>query len=135
MLRIPQGEGIRFDGGIREGQAITPAFDSMLAKLIVLGATREEAAQTLERALRDLVLLGVQTNIDYLSRVVRHPEFLAGRLDTDFLPRYARDLASTPPPAVEMAAVALAALMTDDNFRRSAFDVPEPHATMGHWRN
>jgi acetyl/propionyl-CoA carboxylase alpha subunit len=135
VLRVPQGPNIRFDGGIREAQAITPAFDSLLAKLIAHGETREEAVQTLHQALCDLVLLGVQTNIDYLARLVRHPEFLAGRLDTDFLARHAEDLASAPPAAIEVAVAALTALLGDEDFRRSAYEVPEPHATIGYWRN
>ena len=74
LLREPVGEGIRIDSGIREGQAVTPAFDSMLAKLIASGTTRTEACGRLARALADTALLGVATNIDYLARIVAHPE-------------------------------------------------------------
>src|SRR6202012_5696767 len=67
-LRSPSGEGGRLDAGIRGRQAVTPAFDSMLAKLITYGATRDEAAKRMEKALSDLVVLGVPNNIDYLAR-------------------------------------------------------------------
>ena len=134
VLRVPEGGNVRFDGGIREGQTITPAFDSMLAKLIAYGETREQAAQVLERALGDLVLLGVATNIDYLRRLVRHPEFLAGRLHTGFVVRHAQDLVASL-TTEESAAAVMAALLNDDDFRRAAFEVPEPHATIGCWRN
>jgi propionyl-CoA carboxylase alpha chain/3-methylcrotonyl-CoA carboxylase alpha subunit/acetyl-CoA/propionyl-CoA carboxylase biotin carboxyl carrier protein len=106
----------------------------MLAKLVAFGATRAAAASTLQQGLHELVLLGVPTNIDYLARVLRHPQFLAGQLHTAFLVQYAQDL--LPPEAPEQAAAAtLAALLTDADFRHAAFDVPEPHATIGAWRN
>jgi propionyl-CoA carboxylase alpha chain/3-methylcrotonyl-CoA carboxylase alpha subunit/acetyl-CoA/propionyl-CoA carboxylase biotin carboxyl carrier protein len=135
ILRVPRGENIRFDGGIREGQPITPAFDSMLAKLIAYGPTRAAAAKTLEHALHELVILGVPTNTDYLARIMRHPEFLAGRLHTGFLATHAADLTAPPPKQEEQAAASIAAALTDADFRRVAFDVPEPHASIGHWRN
>ena len=134
MLRAPQAPNVRFDSGICVGQAITPAFDSMLAKLVAFGATRAAAATTLEQALQELVLLGVPTNIDYLARVLKHPQFLAGRLHTAFLAQYAQEL--LPKEVPQQAAVAtLAALFADQDFRRAAFEVPEPHATIGEWRN
>jgi propionyl-CoA carboxylase alpha chain/3-methylcrotonyl-CoA carboxylase alpha subunit/acetyl-CoA/propionyl-CoA carboxylase biotin carboxyl carrier protein len=134
VLRIPDGPGIRFDGGIRAGQAVTPAFDSLLAKLTAHGETRAAAARALERALQELVLLGVPTNIDYLARVVRHPQFLAGQLHTAFLTEHARDLLPGERPD-EAAAAALVGLLSDPDFRRAALEVPEPHATIGPWRN
>ena len=135
VLRLPEGERVRFDGGIREGQPVTAAFDSMLGKLITWGASRAEAAATLERALRETVILGVATNVDYLARIMSHPEFLAGRLHTGFLAANASDLAALPLSAGEEAAIAIAAALTDIDFRCVAFEVPEPHASIGYWRN
>jgi propionyl-CoA carboxylase alpha chain/3-methylcrotonyl-CoA carboxylase alpha subunit/acetyl-CoA/propionyl-CoA carboxylase biotin carboxyl carrier protein len=134
VLQVPQGTGVRFDGGIRVGQAITPAFDSMLAKLAVHGATRAEAAARLAGALADLTLLGVPTNIDYLRRVVMHPQFLAGHLHTGFLAQHAAVLRAVELPA-EAAAAAVAALLAEPAFRQAAFGVPEPYATIGAWSN
>ncbi len=135
VLRVPEGEHVRFDGGIRQGQPVTPAFDSLLAKLIAWDTTRGAAAEALERALNDLVILGVPTNVDYLSRVVRHPEFLAGRLHTGFLTEYMADLAGAETSPEVTTVVAIAAAMADVDFRRAAFGIPEPHASIGHWRN
>jgi len=126
---------VRFDAGIVEGQAVTPAFDSMLAKLITFGATREEAAKRMEKALSDLVMLGVPNNIDYLARIMRNPEFLAGKLHTGFLPQEADRLIAPDPTAEEQIAAVLAAAFLDVDFRRIAFDIPEPHASIGFWRN
>ncbi len=134
VLEAPQGANVRFDGGIRVGQAVTPAFDSMLAKLIVHGASRAEAAGRLESALADLTLLGVPTNIDYLRRVVTHPQFLAGQLHTGFLTEHAAELKPVARPT-EAAVAALAALLSEPQFRQAVFAVPEPHATIGPWRN
>jgi acetyl/propionyl-CoA carboxylase alpha subunit len=135
VLRLPESENVRFDGGIRAGQPVTAAFDSLLGKLIAWGPTRAEAAATLEHALRETVILGVPTNVDYLARIMQHPEFLAGRLHTGFLSAYASELVSPPPSAGEEAAVAIAAAFTDVDFRRVVFEVPEPHASIGYWRN
>jgi acetyl/propionyl-CoA carboxylase alpha subunit len=135
LLRVPQGPDIRFDGGIREGQAVTPAFDSMLGKLIVRAQTRAEAVAAMKFALRDTVVLGVPTNIDYLARVMDHPEFMAGRLHTGFVVEHAGELAGSPAPAQERVAAIIAAAFDDMDFRRAAFGVPEPYASMGGWRN
>jgi len=134
VLRVPQGPQLRFDGGIGVGQTVTPAFDSLLAKLIAHGDTRGEAAHSLERALRDLVLLGVPTNIDYLARLLRHPQFLAAELHTGFLEAHAAELREGGGGADAVAA-ALVALLADVDFRRAAYEVPEPHASIGEWRN
>jgi acetyl/propionyl-CoA carboxylase alpha subunit len=134
ILEVPRGANIRFDGGVRAGQTVTPAFDSMLAKLVAHGQTRTEAAAALADALDELVLLGVATNIDYLGRVLRHPQFLAGRLHTGFLLQHAAEL-SAPYAPQESTVAALAALLADPDFHRAAFEAPEPHATIGPWRN
>jgi propionyl-CoA carboxylase alpha chain/3-methylcrotonyl-CoA carboxylase alpha subunit/acetyl-CoA/propionyl-CoA carboxylase biotin carboxyl carrier protein len=135
VLRLPAGDTVRFDGGIREGQTVSASFDSMLAKLIVHGATRQEAVERMHGALRDLAVLGVPTNIDYLARLMTHPEFVAGRLDTGFLGRHAAWLQALDPPPPLEAAVLAATMLADTDFRHAAFDLPEPHASIGPWRN
>ena len=87
VLRIPEGEGVRWDGGIKQGQAVTPAFDSMLAKFIASGPDRATAIARLADALKNLVLLGVPTNVDFLGRIMANPVFLSGKLDTGFIGR------------------------------------------------
>jgi acetyl/propionyl-CoA carboxylase alpha subunit len=114
---------------------VTPAFDSLLAKLIAWDSTRAGAAATLERALTDLVILGVPTNADYLARVMRHPEFLAGRLHTGFLTEHEAELAAPGASQQMEAVVTIAAALADADFRRAAFGVPEPYASIGKWWN
>jgi acetyl/propionyl-CoA carboxylase alpha subunit len=133
LLRVPQGPGLRFDGGVTEGAPVTADFDSMLAKLIAHGATRTLALSRLRQALADTVMLGVTVNSDYLSRVLQHPAFVRGETDTGFLERH-RD--ALKPAALSDAerrlllAVAAAAL-PDPALREPA----APHAAMGAWRN
>ncbi len=135
MLRAPQGEGLRLDAGIREGQAVTAAFDPMLAKLVVTGADRAEARARADSALRDMVLLGCQTNIGFLRRVLNHPAFAAGEVHTGFLDANP-ELAAEPElsPVTRERLLAVAAAMTKP-LRDIADTVPDLHAAMGDWRN
>jgi propionyl-CoA carboxylase alpha chain/3-methylcrotonyl-CoA carboxylase alpha subunit/acetyl-CoA/propionyl-CoA carboxylase biotin carboxyl carrier protein len=114
---------------------VTAAFDSMLAKLVCHGATREEAIARSLEALDALVLLGVETNVDYLARLLRHPAFAAGELHTGFIETHAASLVPVSLAAEARAAALLAAALTDDAFRRMVHDIPEPYASMGAWRN
>lgn len=134
LLREPVGPGVRFDSGIREGQSITPAFDSMLAKLIVHGADREAARAALVDALAQTTLLGVASNIDYLGRIVAHPAFAAARLHTGFLAEHVEALLAAAPPAEEALALAAAALGCRD-IRIMVHDTPATAALIGSWRN
>ncbi|MGN5818812.1 3-methylcrotonyl-CoA carboxylase, partial [Acinetobacter calcoaceticus] len=70
--------GVRIDHGLVEGQAVTPFYDPMLAKLIAYGATRDEARRKLIRALERCVLLGVDGNQRFLANLLAHPDFAAG---------------------------------------------------------
>ncbi len=83
----PGGPGIRVDTHVYAGYTVPPYYDSLLAKLIAHGRTREEALARLRQALDTFILEGVQTTIPFLSRVIRHPDFVAGKIDTKFLER------------------------------------------------
>jgi acetyl-CoA/propionyl-CoA carboxylase, biotin carboxylase, biotin carboxyl carrier protein len=74
-LEIPQGPGVRWDSGVETGGEVAGAFDSMLAKLIITGATREEALQRARRALDELVVEGMPTVIPFHRAVVRDEAF------------------------------------------------------------
>lgn len=83
--RPPAGAGIRLDSGVREGDLISPYYDSMIAKLIVRGATREAAIEQLISALNAFQVDGVSTNIRFLLAIASHPDFRANRLSTRWL--------------------------------------------------
>jgi acetyl-CoA carboxylase biotin carboxylase subunit len=86
-LHIPGGLGIRVDTAIYAHYKVPPHYDSLLAKLIVHAEHREAAVMRLRGALEEFVVEGIKTNLPFFKRVVNHPDFVAGRLDTQFLER------------------------------------------------
>lgn len=81
----PGGPGVRVDSAVYPGYTITPHYDSMVAKLIVWGPTREEAIARMRRALDEFVIEGVQTTIPFHQRLLEHPKFISGDFDIKFL--------------------------------------------------
>ena len=80
---------VRFDDGVRTGDTISPFYDSMVAKLIVHGDTREQALALLDQALAQTQVVGLSTNVQFLRHVVQSPSFAEARLDTALIPREA----------------------------------------------
>ncbi|WP_422536658.1 acetyl/propionyl/methylcrotonyl-CoA carboxylase subunit alpha [Bartonella apis] len=72
----PSGPGVRLDSGVREGDVVAPQFDSMIAKLIITGRTREEALKRASRALKEFTIEGVATVLPFDRLVVQHPDFI-----------------------------------------------------------
>jgi acetyl-CoA carboxylase biotin carboxylase subunit len=83
----PGGPGVRVDSHVYAGYTVPPYYDSLLAKVIVHGNTREEALGRMGQALDSVILEGVTTTIPFLARVIRHPDFASGQVDTKFLER------------------------------------------------
>ncbi len=88
VWRPASGRGVRIDHGMKDGLAISPFYDPMIAKVIAHGATREEARLRLVKALRDTIVLGPTTNRHFLIRLLEHPEFAAGQATTAFLGKH-----------------------------------------------
>ncbi|MCA9972424.1 MAG: acetyl-CoA carboxylase biotin carboxylase subunit [Anaerolineales bacterium] len=107
--RAPAGPGVRVDDGIAAGSEVTPYYDPMLAKVITWGHDRAEAIRKMERALREMVVLGVTTNIPYLLAIMAEPAFRAGRTSTNYLAEHMADWQPQPDPT-ETEWLALAAL-------------------------
>ena len=84
-INLPGGNGIRVDTAIYSGYTIPPNYDSMIAKIISFGTTRNEAIAKMKRALEELVIDGVDTNRDFLFEIIRHPDFIRGNFDTSFI--------------------------------------------------
>ncbi|MBU6502230.1 MAG: ATP-grasp domain-containing protein, partial [Burkholderiales bacterium] len=99
----------RVDDGVREGDAISPFYDSMIAKLIVHGETREQALGLLDAALAGTQIVGVQTNVQFLRRVLATPAFSQAQLDTALIERERSRLFAQDPLGVELAVAAAAA--------------------------
>ncbi|UFN46834.1 ATP-grasp domain-containing protein [Roseomonas sp. OT10] len=142
-LRQPrEGGGVRVDTGVRAGDAITPYYDPMIAKLIAHGPDRATALRRLANALAEYEVVGVRTNLDLLRATVAHPDFAAGGVDTGFLARHPGLL--SPPataPEAEPAIWAAAALAVLDAERaalaaatKGSGDPHSPWAVLDAWR-
>jgi acetyl/propionyl-CoA carboxylase alpha subunit len=131
---IPAGPGVRVDAGYAGGSVVSPYYDAMLAKVIAVGRTRDEAARRLARALAGAQVHGVTTNRDLLTGILREPEFLAGQTDTGYLTRHdpARLSALPDAGAVRRRHAAAAALAAQAAHRATA---PVLASLPSGWRN
>ena len=84
-LHLPGGNGIRIDSAIYDGYIIPPNYDSMIAKVITFGNTRNEAISKMKRALEEVVIEGIETNRDFLFEIIKDPNFIRGKFDTSFI--------------------------------------------------
>lgn len=84
-LHLPGGNGVRVDTHIYEGAQVPPFYDSMICKLIVRGKTREEALAKMRSALGEMIIEGVETNIDFNYEIINHGDYIAGNFDTGFI--------------------------------------------------
>jgi acetyl-CoA carboxylase biotin carboxylase subunit len=91
----PEGEGIRVDSHLAQGDAVSPHYDSMIAKIIATGPDRATALARMEVALGDLVVEGVPTTAPFHLRLLAHPDFRAGRIHTRFVDEHAEALLGT----------------------------------------
>jgi acetyl-CoA/propionyl-CoA carboxylase biotin carboxyl carrier protein len=126
----PAGTGIRVDSGLRTGVRVGTDYDPMLAKVLAWGPDRTTALHRLSGALADTVVLGVDTNIDFLGELVRDEEVAAGRLDTQLVERRLDRLVRADVPDVVLAAAALDQLLT----LWPSGPVVDPWAVPGGWR-
>jgi acetyl-CoA carboxylase biotin carboxylase subunit len=117
-LQAPSGPGVRWDAGVTTGSEVSLHYDSMLAKLIVHAATREDAIAVMERALDDLVVVGVPTNIAFHRALFADPDFRAGRIDIQFLERRG-DLTTLAPDDAAVLRLAITAAMLEDERRHA----------------
>ena len=86
-IHMPGGFGVRIDTAVYQGYQIPPYDDSMIAKLIVKGRNREEAITKMKVALSEMLIEGIQTNIDFQLNLLRDKEFESGDFDIGFLNR------------------------------------------------
>ncbi|MDB5871171.1 MAG: Methylcrotonoyl-CoA carboxylase, partial [Ramlibacter sp.] len=122
MRRWQLPEGLRVEHALHSGAVIPPYYDSMIAKLIAHGQTRDEARRRLLRGLQDTVALGVRTNQDFLARCLAHPVFAAGGATTAFIAQQEGALLDPGEKAMTQAALVGAWLLqeTSGKARHSA---------------
>lgn len=82
---LPGGKGVRVDSAIYEGYTVPPYYDSMLAKITVHTDTREESIAKMRSVLGEVVIDGIDTNIDYLYEILEHPDYCSGNIDIEFI--------------------------------------------------
>jgi 3-methylcrotonyl-CoA carboxylase alpha subunit len=126
-----ESNGLRIDAGYREGDAVSPYYDAMLAKVIAWAPNRAAAIERLNRGLEDTDVRGIVTNIPFLSALVTHPDVRANAIDTGFIERELKHL--TPPAAapghLELCAAVAAILRQEHNAAQT--EAHSPWRTFG----
>src|SRR6202048_4712099 len=120
--RMPEpSNGLRIDAGYREGDAVSPHYDAMLAKVIAWAPNRDAVIERLNRGLEETDVRGIVSNIAFLAALVTHPQVRANAIDTGFIERELKNL--TPPSAapgdLELCA-AVAAILGEEAKRTRA---------------
>jgi acetyl-CoA carboxylase biotin carboxylase subunit len=95
-LRVPQGPGVRDDGGVYEGAEVSIYYDPMISKFAVWGRDREQAIDRMRRALAEYSIGGIKTTLPFFREVMQDAEFVEGKIDTGFIPRFFERTAERP---------------------------------------
>ncbi len=122
---------VRVDSGVREGDEISPHYDSMIAKLIVWAPTREQALDRLDTALGDLHITGLHTNVAFVRRIIRTASFQQADLDTALIEREYDALFSPAPLEPLLAVAGVAARLLQEEL---ASTTPDPWSQRDGWR-
>ena len=133
FTRADDHTGVRVDTGVAEGDAISPHYDSMIAKLIVWGDTRAQALARLDVALATTRVVGVHSNLAFLRRVAASSAFATADLDTALIERERAVLFDQAPLPLEVAAAGVVAQALADEARLSAADA-DPWSRRDGWR-
>ena len=132
----PESEHVRVDTGVEQGDAITPHYDPMIAKLIVWDSDRPKALARMRQALAQYRVVGVANNVEFLSRLVSVPSFANADLDTALIEREQANLfpAKAAVPEEVWMLAALAELQREAAQARDAADRDSPWRTLDGWR-
>ncbi|MFI5311187.1 MAG: acetyl/propionyl/methylcrotonyl-CoA carboxylase subunit alpha [Gemmatimonadales bacterium] len=127
-LHVPGGPGVRWDGGVEAGGEVGLFYDPMLAKLIVWGATRERAIARMQRALLELVVVGVETSREFHLRVMADAEFRRGEIEIQWLERRLPSLLDAKPTRAQVRVAAVAAVLVAERERLARTGSRQPAA-------
>jgi len=125
------GIAVRIDDGVREGDSISPFYDSMVAKLIVHGDTREQALARLDEALSQTRIVGLTTNVQFLRHIIRTDSFATGKLDTALIQREEKALFAQEPLGLALTA---ASVVANTLHREQALKGNDPFSSRDGWR-
>jgi len=123
--------GLRVDAGYRQGDAVSPHYDAMLAKVIAWAPTRDAALDRLNRGLAESDVRGVVTNIPFLSALVTHPDVRANAIDTGFIERELKNLTPAPPVPHDLELGAAVAAILSEETKASRAEAHSPWRTAG----
>ena len=123
--------GVRVDSGVREGDTISPFYDSMVAKLIVHGSTREEALARMDAALAQTHIVGLTTNVQFLRHIVTSRAFATAQLDTALIQRESAALFGQTKLGLPVVAAALLSHLMDQETR--GFELPDSRGWVDPW--
>jgi acetyl-CoA carboxylase biotin carboxylase subunit len=129
----PRGPGIRVDSGFRAGDTVTHFYDPILAKLIVFGGDRATAIHKMQSALREFIVHGVTTNIDFLQDVIAHPDFAGGKVSTRWVETNFNWAPPTEPSFESLIAASLADIVVPSSKSQlGSSNEPDPYSP---WKN
>jgi 3-methylcrotonyl-CoA carboxylase alpha subunit len=130
--RMPEAlDGLRIDAGYREGDAVSPHYDAMLAKVIAWAPTRSEAIDRLNRGLEHADVRGIVTNIPFLSALVTHRDVRANTIDTGFIERELTNLTPSAPAPHDLELGAAVAAILGEEAKGARADAHSPWLTSG----
>jgi 3-methylcrotonyl-CoA carboxylase alpha subunit len=130
--RMPAAtDGLRVDAGYRAGDAVSPHYDAMLAKVIAWAPTREVAIERLNRGLQESDVRGVVTNIPFLSALITQPDVRANAIDTGFIERELKNLTPVPPGPGDLELCAAVAAILFEEEKASRTEPRTPWLTSG----
>jgi acetyl-CoA carboxylase biotin carboxylase subunit len=146
--RFPHAPGLRVDAGVERGDAIPVQYDSLVAKIVAHAATRDAAIARMSAALRRTLIVGVRTNATLLARILQHPRFVAGDVDTGFVADEHDALLAAGPVSAALAAATWIRTSPDaapdpgpdlasdhpDNARKNGADSANPWTALRGWR-
>ncbi len=132
-LRLPQGPGVRDDGGVYEGAEVSIYYDPMISKLAVFGKDRNEAIDRMRRALEEYEVGGIKTTLPFFRDVMRDQEFIDGKLDTGFIPRFNERNKPSETGSVDRDLAVIAAALRFAEKRPTAQTVPGASAKLSPW--
>jgi 3-methylcrotonyl-CoA carboxylase alpha subunit len=126
-----ESNGLRIDAGYREGDAVSPHYDAMLAKVIAWAPTRDAAIERLNRGLEDMDVRGIVTNIPFLAALVMHPDVRANAIDTGFIERELKQLTPMPREPHDLELGAAVAAILGEEAKAARNEAPSPWRTAG----
>ena len=122
-LRVPQGPGVRDDGGVYEGAKVSIYYDPMISKFAVFGKDRAEAIERMRRALMEYEVGGIKTTLPFFREIMDDQEFIDGKLDTGFISRFNERKSTVEPDRARQDMAVIAAALSYSGGRKASATV------------